>query len=937
MTMENMRSVCRQCTSHSGSRFGKNGGRGQVQGELGEALEAGFEAFGVFSRRNIQIESSAPRSNKKSFLITGSKVHYAPSRPFRIEQLMLDVEVDPRARKLWGTCRQQVRVIAAGHSTLVLDQVGLCIEQVRVQQQSVAFEVAEDSVRVSLPLSAATQESDGVFEVEVDYSVFDPKRGLFFTGPHEFQPQKPYQVWSQGQDQDNRYWFPTLDYPNQKVLSEIRVRVPSGFTAVSNGALVERTAQSFHYRLGVPHVTYLISLVVGEFEFWEEPYGPSQLPLQYFVSPGRKEEGVRAFGLTPQMMAVFEEKTGLRYPYEKYSQVAVQDFIFGGMENTSSTTQTDLVLHDARAQLDFSAEPLVSHELAHQWFGNWVTCRDWSQGWLNEGFATFMERVWVECKPQSAVSPQSGVQPHQYQGQEEGKYYALQDLREYLAEDAGSYRRPIVCQSYVEPIDLFDAHLYQKGGLVLNLIRSLLGESGFWKSVQLYLQRHARQTVETLDWIRAIEDATGKNLRQVFDEWVFSAGHPEFEVSYTWNADQKQQEWVIEQKQSSASLLRAESEVSASLFHLPVVLQWALPSGEQGSHTVTLQEVKQRVTLATAQAPCWVRFDPEGAIPKTLKFPRPKALLLEQLVKDPDCLGRIEAAHELVRAGQTGLEQPLGQALRTDAFWGVQVEVAGALAEVRTPEAQEQLLQALALPHPKVRKAVVKALARFPHPKVADALKPLAQADPSYAVEAEATWAWAVVSRVDEAGRGASPAVVDAVESFLLQQFQSKVSYREQIRASALLALAELPGVERGERHRAFQCLRDATSRVHPMEVRLAAIGALGKLAQKAQSSERMQIFEVFERLSEEPLFRLRMKLIPTWVECGDRGAIAALRRIARWDPDGRVKRAAQVGVSELMTSGEVPPVVDSLKQSIEKMELEWAQLKATRPLASRD
>ena len=169
------------------------------------------------------------------------------------------------------------------------------------------------------------------------------------------------------------------------------------------------------------------------------------------------------------------------YPYEKYSQVAVQDFIFGGMENTSSATTQDgpsSTLHHERAHLDFSSDGLVSHELAHQWFGDLLTCRDWSHGWLNEGFATFMERVWVENN-----SDEDG-------GPDEAKYYGLMDLKEYVAEDSTRYRRSIVNNTYVEPIDLFDAHLYQKGGLVLNLIRHVLGEDAFWRSIQAYVAKH---------------------------------------------------------------------------------------------------------------------------------------------------------------------------------------------------------------------------------------------------------------------------------------------------------------------------------------------------------------------------------------------------------------------------------------------------------------
>ena len=843
-------------------------------------------------------------SGRRPFVVEGSTPHFAPDRPFRLEHIALDVTVDPRVKILKGQVTQRVKVVAPDQKRLVLDQIGLTVESVQVGSEKVDFRTEGNHLEI---LFRQAPRVDEVLQVTVKYQVSNPRRGLYFTGPDADYPKKPYQVWSQGQDEDNRYWFPTLDYPNQKATSEMQVTVPQGFTAISNGALISKApvgeGTRFHYKLGIPQVTYLITLVVGEFSEWSEKSSQG-VPIQYFVASGREEDGKRAFGNTAKMIEAFEKKTGILYPYEKYSQVAVQDFIFGGMENTSATTQTDSTLHDERAHLDFSSDPLVAHELAHQWFGNLLTCKDWSHGWLNEGFATFMERVWVEADP----GPNGGF--------EEAKYYSYQDLKEYLDEDKGRYRRPIVCNQYIEPIDLFDTHLYQKGGLVVGLLRFVLGDGPFWKSIQLYLNRHRGQTVETLDLIRAIEDATGRNLRRLFDEWVFNAGYPEFEVSFQWHEEKKMTEWTIEQKQ-----------VGTQLFHLPVVLEWVTEKGEKFSHRVDIGEVKERIFLPSSQKPTRVRFDPDHWIPKTLKFPRSKELLLEQLAKDPDCMGRIEAAQELTKLADLGVVAALGKAAASDSFWGVQGEAAKALAEIRMDASRDALIAALNTKNPKARRNIAKALGSFKDDLSAAALQGLAKQDPSYFVEADSTFAW-VSSKVRSFAKSSDSEIV-AIDDFLHQQLGKK-SYRDVIRSNTLQALSELPGISRGEQGRAMQTLMDSTKRgPNSIEVRVAAIRALGTVLRAAVPSERDRVLHLFSTLADEDHFRLRSQLVHSIEDSECAEGISILAKIRQLDSDGRVKRGAKMAISHLTLIGETPESVTQLKTALEKLEEDYRKLRS--------
>jgi aminopeptidase N len=867
-------------------------------------------------------------SARGSFFVPGATQHYAPDLPLKLEHIRLEVLVDPQAKTLEGTVTQRVKVIAPGQTWLKLDQIGLEIQETQVAGKTAHFEIQGDSLLIQLADTREKALAPGTtIEFMVRYRVSNPVRGLYFTGPDEDHPKKPFQVWSQGQDEDNRHWFPTFDYPNQKATSEVIATVPRGYTAISNGALLSHEGNTFHYSLGTPHVTYLIALTVGEFVEWSDK-GPHDLPVQYFVAPGSEENGKRAFGNTPKMIAAFEKRIGVPYAYEKYSQVAVQDFIFGGMENTSATTQTDLVLHDAKAHLDFSGDPLVSHELAHQWFGDLLTCRDWSHGWLNEGFATFMERVWVE--------ENSGAGG----GLDEAKYYQFADLREYLDEDAHRYRRPIVCNTYLEPIDLFDGHLYQKGGLVLNLIRYVLGEDLFWKSVKLYVSRHRGQSVETLDLIRAIEDATGRNMRRFFDEWIYGAGYPEFEMSYEWHADKKMAEITLEQKQTKGEAFLTKDGATTHIFHLPAVVELTFLDGtnrrtiSQKIETGSSGSARDRIFIACASKPVSVRFDPGNNIPKTLKFPRAKEMLLDQLAHDIDSMGRIEALVELsrdrVKFGSTDVIQAMTRALMADPFWGVQAEAASALATLASAgagasyaEARNALIQALALPHPKARRAVVKALGRFQDEKASDALKKIAASDASYFVEGEATAAWA-----NSMKRAAvRPHDLQATEDFLLSQL-SKPSYREQVRAAALRSLATVPGTARGERPKALAALIEyAVTRQKPLDARMAAIDALGTVVRSANPATRGQVFEAFNHLCDEANFRIRMVLIHALENGEAPQGIALLARIRSLDSDGRVKRSASISIGRLQAAGTTPETVAELKTALDKLQEEQKKL----------
>jgi aminopeptidase N len=785
---------------------------------------------------------------------------WARDRAANIKHIKLEVTLDFDAKKITGTATHRLSAIAGPLERLEFDASELDINAVRAGAggEPASFETSDGKLRIALPLALGAGEE---IEIAIDYAG-QPRRGLYFVGPDPEYPNKPRQAWTQGEDEDSRYWFPCYDYPNNRTTSEIVATVPEQFTAISNGALVGTSSdgaaktRTFHWRHDVPHSAYLITLAAGEFAMIEERAG--SVPVTYYFAPGREDDARRAFGDTPKMIQFFERVIGVPYPYAKYAQVAVSDFIFGGMENTSATTQTDSTLHDARAHLDFKSDPLVAHELAHQWWGDLLTCRDWAHAWLNEGFATYFEALWCE----------------ENLGADEFAWNVRQDREAYLDEDTNHYRRPIVCNRYRTPIELFDRHLYEKGSLVLHMIRRVSGDDLFFKSLNLYCTRHRGANVITQDLQRAFEDTTGRNLDFFFDQWVYKEGHPEIEVSSSFDDKKKLLSVTVKQTHKTGDTI-------VSAFSFPVTIALMDADGRETRHRVEIKDREQVFNFVMDKAPKAVRFDPEHDILKTLKHKRGREALETELRHAPEAIGRAAAARELGTEGSRQATVLLRDAMLTDKFWGVQADAAAALGTIRTTAARDALLEGLKLPHPKARRAVVRALGNFRgDAQAAAALAGIVAAgDESYFVEAEAVLALGK-TRDERAFAHLSEAL-------------GRDSYLEVIRTHAIAGMAEL----RDER--AIDIAREFSAYGRPPRARVAAVGALARFA-ALKDNRRAEILDFMTPLADDREFMVRMRIPSAFAEIGDPRALPALRRLADRDLDGRMQRHASDAIASI-------------------------------------
>ena len=824
----------------------------------------------------------------RPFAFSSSHRHFERPRPFAIEHIALDLTLDFETKSIAGSASLRFRRVDPDAKVLELDANGFSLDSVTLEGAKARF--VYDGARLNVELPPSIERSTLV----VSYRA-TPRKGLYFLAPDEHVPNRPKQAWTQCQEEDARYLFPCHDKPHVKMTTEARIRVPKGFFVLSNGALAGRTEagahEIFHWKMDEPHPSYLVTIVAGEFSeitATARVHGDSpeldetvrvaarDVPVSYFFPRGRDDDAKRTFGRTPEMISWFSQLLGVPYPWNKYSQVVVSDFIFGGMENTTATTMYEHILLDERAAIDITSDDLIAHELAHQWFGDLVTCRDWSEGWLNEGFATFMEHVWRE----------------HHLGRDEYEYGVKHDLASYLAEATGRYRRAVVCQEYDAPLDLFDRHLYEKGGLVLHVLRAELGDNLFWKGVSAYLHRHARDVVETRDLQRALEEVSGRSLGRRFEELVHRPGHPEVELSLSW------EDGVL---RGSVKQTQSTSDGVPNAFEVPIVLDVVEEgSGRSRRETVSFTARSDSFAIPCPNRPRFVVVDPDMRILGEVSLKAPADMLRAQLSEAKSARGRWLAADALARLDDPPTIEALGERLRNEAeFWGVRVECASALGRIRAREAFDLLVRAQDVAHPKVRRAVVDALGHFRTSAAVDALKPRVLRDESYLVEAEAARALGKTRQSN-----AYEILLDVLD---------RPSWADVVASGAIDGLASL------REDRALPHLYARTRYGHASRVRRAAVMAIPKISSDRKAREHL------EEMLDDVDAMLRLDVVRALAELGDARARPALRGRLDVELDARVRRRIREAIRDLADKKHH----DEMKDTIERLENEHRELRA--------
>ncbi len=814
--------------------------------------------------------------------VLAQELRFAADRPIDVTHIRLDGSIDLKTRSLVATATLDL-VALRDLTSIRLDAVSMDIKAVRFRRgdprQVEKVEFQNDGKNLLLFLRQELRRGTKA-DIEIDYSVTDPATGLHFYGPTEAEPDVPFQVWSQGETTDNRHWIPCPDQPNERLTSELVLRAKADLDVLSNGKLVSRNENgdgtaTTHWRQSSSHVPYLITLVVGKFAKAEEKWRGK--PVRYWVPPERAADIPRSFGNTLRMLDFMSDKIGVEYPWDQYAQVVVEQFSFGGMENTSATTLNERTLHGKKAHLDFSSDGLVAHELAHQWFGDLLTCSDWAHIWLNEGFATYFEALWNEHD----------------KGQDD--FFTNMEGKSRGARSGGK-KLPIVYHRYRKPFEQFGARAYPKGAWVLHMIRRRLGDEMWWKCVHRYVETHKHTSVETDDFRKTIEEVTGESFERFFHDWLYRPGHPVVNVRFAWKAGERSAEVEITQKQKGEA------------FHIPVELEFHFPKMTQPlrvSHAMTSK--RDRLYIPLPERPSLVRVDPRFSVLMELTENKGHDLWMNQLLRDPSSHLRGRAAQHLSKSKRDADRKLLARALAAEKHWGTQIEIAKALGQSGGDVSRDVLLQALSLEHAKSRRAVVEALAKFrDDDTVQDALRSLVKAgDASIAVEAEAIRAWARL-RPDDARA-------------VLEPLLARDSHREQIRTAALQGLGEQQDPA------AVDLLLSWTVRGKARECRASALQALGTIARGGEltPAHTSRIANACTAcLHRKESRRIKNAATSTLRDLGEAGALAlpALEALAEHDDNAGVSKQAKDAIEKIRSGAPARLELKRLQDELRKL-----------------
>jgi aminopeptidase N len=757
---------------------------------------------------------------------------YARSRDYDLQNSKISLRFDLDQRKVIGEVTHSLAALRDGLQRLAFDSVELTIESVTLNGKPARFETPASQLLINLTSPSKLGEK---YEITIRYEG-QPKKGLYFILPDKNYPDRPKEIWTQGEAEDTRYYIPIYDYPNDRLTTEMILTVPKAWETVSNGKLVSVSdapggMRTWDWRESLPHSSYLISLVAGEFQVAK--LSAHNVPILEYAPRGRGDRIAPTAARLPQMIDFYSSVLGVAYPWEKYSEAWVDDFVEGGMENTSATTNTSagLVHPQLAAESVEKSDALIAHELAHQWFGDLVTCKDWANLWLNEGFATFFETAWEE---------------HEY-GADAAAYSLWQNRNQWMSSQR-LFVVPIVTRDFTDSVE-YAGNVYTKGAWVLFMLREQLGAPQFYRAMNHYLEKYRGQNVVTADLAKAIEESTGTNVDRFFDQWIYGAGAPRFQVTSGYDEASKQLKLDVKQTQ------KVEGRVG--VFQVPLEIEITTASGKK-VFPIVASKAEETFSLPLDGTPLMVLFDRRGKVLKSLDFQKPAKELIYQLQHAESVPDRADALRALAQIRNDAAIAALGQAALHDPFWGVRVEALRALGRIGGPPVQNAIIAAAANEQPWIRQVAVEQMGGFrDNPAVTAQLEAIYRNDKAYRVRAAA---------LSAIGQQKAPTAFD-----LLRAAAATDSPDDRLRTAALRALGTL-----GD-DRAVPLLLEWSATGKPFPLRSAAMASLGRLDKQNKEITARLISYI-----QEPYFSLRFPLLAALGERGDPDAIAPLEQLLK-------------------------------------------------------
>ncbi|AHJ98357.1 M1 family metallopeptidase [Hymenobacter swuensis] len=544
----------------------------------------------------------------------------------------LDVRFDYAKRQLIGKEWVTLQPFAYATDSLRLDAKGMDIKSVTMvngtDTKTLKYRYNNEQLDIDLDRLYAPGQQYTVYleyvakpeelKAKGSAAITDAK-GLYFINPDSTEAGKPRQIWTQGETESSSAWFPTIDRTNQKTTAEISMTVPARYVTLSNGALTAQKqnpdgTRTDTWKQELPHAPYLFMMAVGDFKIAKDTWRGKE--VSYYLEPKYAPFAKQIFGNTPEMLEFFSQRLGVEYAWNKYAQVVVRDYVSGAMENTSATLHGEFLQKDARELLDAeyaNGESVIAHELFHQWFGDLVTAESWSNLTVNESFADFSEALWAE---------------HKY-GQDAGDAHAYINMRNYLRSPKDAQKH-LVRFHYADKEDMFDLVSYQKGGQILNMLRSHLGDDVFFGGLKKYLTDNKFGTGEAHQLRLALEAVSGQDLNWFFNQWYYGTGHPVVTIDYAYDAARKEQAVTIKQTQPG------------TVFQLPMAVD-VYVNGKAQRHQVVMTQATETFRFPAASKPTLVNVDAEKVLLWQKTDNKPFAEFAYQFKNGPRYVDRREA------------------------------------------------------------------------------------------------------------------------------------------------------------------------------------------------------------------------------------------------------------------------------------------------------
>lgn len=585
-----------------------------------------------------------------------------PYRDYDIKHTILDLKFDWEKEYVLGKAYLDISAYALPVKKINLDAVNFDIHTVKmtdVKGEDIAYNYdgkvlsielnkelrREDKIRVYIDYTAkpAEAESGGSMAIMSD-------NGLYFINPRGENPRKPQQIWTQGETESNSKWFPTYDKPNERTTQEMYVTVEDKYEILTNGTRKSAKKNSdgtrtehWEFKIGKGHAPYLFMLAIGEFAVVEDSW--NGIPIQYYVEKEYKADAANIFAHTPEMLSFFSDILDYPYPWDKYAQVVVRDYVSGAMENTTASLFGEFVQKHSDELVTSSNDGIVAHEMIHQWFGDLVTCESWSNIVLNEGFANYSEYLWSEYK--------YGLDAAQIlQAGSRSGYY----------NTAAQSMRAIVDYEYNHREDMFDAQTYNKGGLVLHMLREYLGKDLFYRALNYYLHRNAFSAVEVADLRLAIEKVSGEDMNWFFDQWFFTPGHPILRISDSFDEEGMTVNINVKQEQSPVK--------SRAIFRMPTQVAVYYSTDEIEFHDIIIDARDQDFSIDVKERPALVVVDPTHSLLAVKRQKRNMQELEVLSLAGLNAQDRIDAFKDL-QYEDTQTFRAVREALLTDESWHI--------------------------------------------------------------------------------------------------------------------------------------------------------------------------------------------------------------------------------------------------------------------------